>query len=290
MKRVLVLGGGGSVGIAWEQGIIAGLLDEGVDVRVADLIVGTSAGSVVGTHLLHGRDPYELMEQTRERMQVQQRQREASGAQRDMSGAAAAFAAWAAMDEATPEACAEVGRAALAAPTMPEEQWLATFEANGWPGWPDGPLLITAVECETGTFRVFERRDRVPIVRAVAASCAVPGIAPPVSIEGGRYMDGGVRSGTSADLAQRIEPDHVLMIAPLGASPRGIGPLMARQIAREKGELEAAGASVHLVMFDEAAKEASGLNMMDASRAAPTADAGRAHGRRLAPALRDAWG
>ena len=59
-KRALVLGGGGSVGIAWETGLAAGLADEGIDLRVADKIVGTSAGSFVGAELACGRAPAEL--------------------------------------------------------------------------------------------------------------------------------------------------------------------------------------------------------------------------------------
>ena len=56
MKRVLVLGGGGIIGIAWETGLVSGLSEGGIDVRDADLVVGTSAGSVVGTRLAAGQD------------------------------------------------------------------------------------------------------------------------------------------------------------------------------------------------------------------------------------------
>jgi NTE family protein len=46
--RALVLGAGGNAAIAWEVGVLAGLLDVGIDVRTADVVIGTSAGSVVG--------------------------------------------------------------------------------------------------------------------------------------------------------------------------------------------------------------------------------------------------
>src|SRR4051812_6621197 len=59
--RALVLGGGGPVGIAWESGLVAGLADQGVLLAEADLIVGTSAGSVVGAQLALGRDPAALV-------------------------------------------------------------------------------------------------------------------------------------------------------------------------------------------------------------------------------------
>src|SRR5262245_47992427 len=58
--RALVLSGGGPVGIAWESGIAAGLCEGGVDLRQADLIIGTSAGSVVGAQLALGREPQSM--------------------------------------------------------------------------------------------------------------------------------------------------------------------------------------------------------------------------------------
>ena len=54
--RALVLGGGGATGIAWEAGVVAGLADLGVDLRNADTMIGTSAGSVVAAHLRAGTD------------------------------------------------------------------------------------------------------------------------------------------------------------------------------------------------------------------------------------------
>jgi len=287
MKRALVLGGGGLVGIAWEMGIVAGLAEAGVDLRDADLIVGTSAGSVVGTSLAHGRDPAALEESRRGAAA-----RPPGSVPPDVATLTAVFQLWASFDEMTQDACAQVGRLALAAKTVPEDEWLAGFAANDWPGWPAKPLLITAVDCESGAFKVFDRHSGVEIHTAVAASCSVPGMVPPVTVGGRRYIDGGVRSGTSADLAQRIEPDRVLIIAPLGSpgADAGIGKVIAKQIAREKGELEGVGAKVCVIQLDEAAREAVGGNLMDPARAAPASDAARAHVRRVATEVREWWG
>ena len=60
--RALVLGGGGVAGIAWELGLLSGWAGEGVDVREADLVVGTSAGSVVGAQLRLDGDLQSLFE------------------------------------------------------------------------------------------------------------------------------------------------------------------------------------------------------------------------------------
>ena len=53
-SRAIVLGGGGSAGIAWESGLLAGLLEAGADLEAADLVVGTSAGSAVAVQLRAG--------------------------------------------------------------------------------------------------------------------------------------------------------------------------------------------------------------------------------------------
>jgi NTE family protein len=126
-------------------------------------------------------------------------------------------------------------------------------------------------------------------VRVVVDGSPVAFDQPPVTIGGRRYMDGGVRSGTSADLAQRIEPDIVLILAPMGRRGGGVDRLAAKQVAREKGELEAAGASVRLVHFDDATKDIVGMNLMDPTRVPEVLEAGLAHGRRLAGEIRAWW-
>ena len=291
MKRALVLGGGGNVGIAWEIAVLAGLAEAGVDVRNADLVVGTSAGSVVGTSIAHGRDPRELLEERRNepRRSLGERANASESAARAFQeNVAGIFTLWTSVDEMTQAHAAQVGALALQARTMPEDQWIDGFAANAWPGWPRTPLLVTAVDCETGAFRAFDAASGAPIERAVAASCTVPGLFPPVLIDGVRYMDGGVWSGTSADLAQRIEPDVVLIVAPIGWSGRGIHLLAARQLAREMAALEAAGARVRLIEPDAAARERM-QNLMDSAEAMAAADAGLAHARTIGQAVARAW-
>lgn len=285
MKKALVLGGGGIVGVAWETAVLAGLMDGGVDVRDADIIVGTSAGSIVGTQIARGRDPREMMGDNRARA------REAPAARRMPSPEEMmpVFRAWGSFDEMTDAACAVVGAAAIATPTMSEEEYLAGFAVNGEGGWPATPLLITAVDCASGALRVFDATSGVPIELAMAASCAVPGMFPPVTIEGRRYTDGGLRSGTSADLAQRVEPDSVLVIAPMGGGESRIGMAIARSMAREIAALEAAGATVQLVQFDDATRAAGGANLMSAVAGPAASIAGEAQGQRIAAEVSAIW-
>lgn len=282
MKRALVLGGGGGVGVAWETGVLAGLLEGGLDARDAELIIGTSAGSVVGTHIGHGRDARELMRES------EKRERPAPQAPPDPSQVAEIFRLWGSFDEMTPERSAQVGRLAAKASTVSEERWLEGFAVNEWSGWPVKELLIVAVDCDTGEMRVFDGTQGVPIERAVAASCAVPGLFPAVSIDGRRYTDGGVRSWTSADLALRVKPDVVLIVAPAGVPGPGVRGLAAKQVAREMRALESNDVSVRLITFDDAAASA-GANLMDPNAMPAAAAAGEAQGRRLAPELAAWW-
>ena len=95
-----------------------------------------------------------------------------------------------------------VGRLALAAETITEQAHIAgkstLMTAREW---PDRELLITAVDIETGELKVWDRAGGPPLPTAFASSCAMPGVSPPITINGRQYMDGGVVSGTNADVA-----------------------------------------------------------------------------------------
>lgn len=288
MKRALVLGGGGSVGVAWEIGLLAGLIDGGVDVRDADLIIGTSAGSFVGASLAHGADPREMLHTLRD---PDAAPATAERPPPDMEALAAIWGMLASDEPMTLERRRRVGELAVAARTMTEDEWLAPYRAMPWSAWPAKPLLACAVDCATGERRAFDAASGVPIELAVAASCAVPGSFPPVTIDGARYTDGAVVSWTSADLAANIAPDVVLIGAVSGVlADKGIHRRAAAQIAEETAALEAAGASVRVVHFDAASIEASdNISMMDATRRVPTANAAEAQGRRLADEMRAWW-
>jgi NTE family protein len=80
--------------------------------------------------------------------------------------------------------------------------------------------VVTAVDAATGEFRTFDRDSGVPLVQAVAASCAVPGVYRPVTIDGRRYVDGGRRSAANVDLAEGFE--RVVVLAPIAC---GAGPM-----------------------------------------------------------------
>jgi NTE family protein len=185
------------------------------------------------------------------------------------------------------ERCAEIGRMAIASRTPTEETWIASFEEFILPDWPDRDLRLTAVDAQSGEFRAWTRDDGVEIRRAVATSCAVPGMFPCVRIDNRLYQDGGVRSGTNADLATGY--DAVLIIAPIGARDDSIDPLLGRMTRAEAEALQAQGSHVELAFPDAASLEAMGFNRMDSTRRGISAEAGIVQGRALAKSLEAAW-
>jgi NTE family protein len=278
-----VLGGGGALGIAWETGVLTGLQRAGVDATEADLLVGTSAGSVVATQIAQGHTLDELTQRHLE----ERPDGIAPSMDFDPQTLIAIFQKWAAFPEMTVAACAEIGRMALASKTVSEDRWVTSFEELIDADWPERNLLLTAVDATSGEFKAWSKNDGIDVRRAVASSCAVPGMFPCVSFNGRRYQDGGVRSGTSADLA--AGHDMVLVIAPIGAGSLSIEPLLGRQAKQEVESLRAAGCRAELVFPDAPSAEAIGPNRMDGTRRAVTIKAGIRQGTELAQQIKSAW-
>lgn len=285
MRRALVLGGGGVVGIAWESGLLAGLAEGGVDVREADLVVGTSAGSFVGTRIAAGVDPQSL---TRSEQRAVRAPQPEGGL--DIPTLTKVFELWSQAAEMTPTELARIGALALQARTVSEDLWIErTGGSVGVEDWPETALRIASVDVESGELAVHDRASGAPLARAIAASCAIPGMFPPVAIAGRRYMDGGVRSGTNADVALDLEPERVLVAAPMCEGTVVFGSLAERCMRDEAARLQAAGAHVHIVTPNDAEIEAFGPNLMDPARVEPAAAAGRERGRILAAGEAAVW-
>jgi NTE family protein len=276
-RRALVLGGGGVTGIAWEIGVIAGLADLGIDLAAADVIIGTSAGSVVGADITCGQEPEALY-------QGQFAPPDPEPAARIGWGIIGRLL-WVMSTSRDPvRARARIGHWALAADTMAEADRRKVFQARlPASDWPARMLKVTAVDARTGEFVVFDSAGEAGLVDAVGASCAVPGVWPPVTIGNRRFMDGGVRSVANADLAARYQ--RVVIVAPVA---QGIGPLMPSP-GRQAGALAAAGARVALVRPDRAAMRAIGRDVLDVSRRAAAATAGRAQAAAEAAAVWAVW-
>jgi NTE family protein len=281
IKRALILGGGGVAGISWETGVIVGMADAGLDVRDADLFLGTSAGSTVAAQITSGLTLAELFQrQVDPALQAVE-----ISVQMDMQKLGAAFANAQQNARNTTELLQRIGTLALATPTVTEAERRAVIVSR-LPVhiWPQSRLEVIAVNAHSGERRIFDRNSGVDLVDAVAASCAVPGVWPPATIDGQRYIDGGVYSNENADLAAGCE--RVLVITP--EIPLALLENLETQVARLRQE----GSRVEIVHPDEAIKvaiAAVGGNPLDPSLRERLAPIGREQGRRIADQVASFW-
>jgi len=273
-QRALVLAGGGLAGIAWETGILRGIADESTDTAqallAADVLIGTSAGSAVAAQLSSGLGLDELYER-----QLAASSKEINPGV-DIDDITGLFLD-AVSDPGASKAqkLQRIGEVARATATVPEAVRRDVI-AQRLPShdWPQRPLRITAIDIGTGELVAFDRSSGVDLIDAVAASCAVPGAWPPVTIGDRRYMDGGV--GSTMNLALAADCDEAVVLVPSGrGAPSPFGPDPAVEVERFPGR--ALG-----VFADDDSLAAFGANPLDPACRAPSARAGRSQGRRVA--------
>ncbi|MCC3311638.1 patatin-like phospholipase family protein [Nocardia africana] len=275
-ERALVIGGGGVAGIAWANGVIAGLADAGIDLTAADVYIGTSAGANVAAQLTSGLTPEELF---RRQIDPSLQSAEIVPEGNPLEGV------WETINQIIAESGGDMavarqrlGNLALATETVPESARRAVIESRlPVHEWPRKRLLITAVDAGTGEPRIFDRDSGVALVDAVTASSAVPLVWPPHTVDGVRYTDGGVRTSANADLAAGF--DRVLIVAPLP------DPALDGEIAG----LAERGARVESIVPDEAAMAAFGANPLDTASRVPSAHAGRVQGKSAAARIAELW-
>ncbi|TAM63882.1 patatin-like phospholipase family protein [Mycobacterium sp.] len=280
-KRALVLAGGGIAGIAWETGVLRGIADESpAAARLlveSDVLVGTSAGSAVAAQLSSGHTLDELFDR-----QVAESSAEIdSGVDVDAITELFLTALGAPYEEPrdkTRQQMQRIGAVALATETVPAPVRRQVI-AQRLPShdWPDRALRLTAIDVATGELTVFDRKSNVDLVDAVAASCAVPGAWPPVTIAGRHYMDGGIAS--SVNLVVAADCDRAVVLVPSGIdapSPFGAGPA---------AEVSSFAGAAFAVFADGDSLAAFGPNALDPGCRVPSALAGREQGRREAATI-----
>ena len=270
----LVLGGGGITGIAWELGILHGLAEHGVDLTAADVVVGTSAGSVVGAQVTAGLSLSDLYA-----TQLEPADAELGG--RLSRIAALRLVPPYALPGSGRQKLARVGRVARAAhaPGSVDREGVIRSRLPVHT-WPDRDLRITAVDAVSGEFTVFTPQSDVDLVAAVAASCAVPTVWPPVEVDGRTFMDGGMRSTANVDVARGAE--RVVVLAPL---PRSVS-----RKASIRAQLERVGPRAWSVVTPDAeALAAFGRNLLDPSKRRAAAEAGLRQSRGLVEQVAAVW-
>jgi NTE family protein len=233
MARIgLVLGAGGIVGHAFHAGVLAALAETtGWDPREAEVIVGTSAGSVVGALLRAG-------------MSAEDHYARVTGAPLSADGARLveqlgppqpmpAFPGFGWPFMASAETWLSAARrpwatrpgvllaATLPAGRIPTDQIAVGLRRVYGTAWATRPLWICAVRLGSGERVVFGRdgSPAAPLPDAVRASCAIPAVFEPVAIDGARYVDGGAWSPTNLDVLAGLGLDLIVVSSPMSTVP-----------------------------------------------------------------------
>lgn len=309
-QRGLAIGCGGTLGLAWTAAALDAVEQAlGWDLRTADVLVGTSAGSELVAALGTGRTPRDLVSAL-------------EGAPDADPVLAAHFARHPGNVPPVPalglpglgltragvrNRAAYTTLAGLLPKGRGDASWLREYgdalaSADGWTTHPN--TWIVASDGATGERVAFGSNGapEASLGEAIAASWAIPGWFPPVEIAGRSYFDGGSVSSVSADLLVPLGLDELVVVAPMtsegGAPARGLSRVerllrtqMTRGLDREVAALRAAGVRVIRVEPTAEDLEAMGPNFMDLSRRAATlASARRTTPARVAEAIRASEG
>ena len=284
-KTAVVLAAGGIVGQAFHLGVLGSLAEAvGFDAREADVLVGSSAGSLVAAGLAGGLSVADLRaEMLGEPLSPEGRR--IRGSARAMPRMPAAEPVPTGRGPLAASALLHAVRrpwsvraSALASSLLPPGQVGTEMIARSISrlhggAWPDRDLRITAVRARDAQRVVFGApgAPRVDVGHAAAASCAIPGYFAPVVIDGEAYIDGGAHSPSNADVVVRDRPDLVVISSPMtvgrGAlrSPRldlGLRLAIRRLLTREVRRLRRAGARVVVLQPGPDDLPVMGLNPM----------------------------
>lgn len=292
-RRGLVLGAGGVLGAAWSVGALVALEKvHGFDPRDADVIVGTSAGSVLASLLAEGVSTRQLCDH----------QHGVTVSDGPLAGYSWDYERATAVRPGIPKLSA-LGSGSLLRSSvrrlrqMPPTAVLSALMPHGskslerighlidaitpmgdWSSHPN--VWICAMDYQSGK-RVAFGKEGSPLAalsQAVMASCAIPAWFKPIEIDGRRYVDGGACSATSVDLIASMELDEVYVVAPMVSfatdRPRRIAGRVERRwrvqvtkrCLREVGKVRAKGADVVVLGPGPEDLEAIGANMMDVGR------------------------
>lgn len=247
IDRGLCLGGGGLFFVAWQVSYLHTLASQGVDVRRAERVVGTSAGSLVATMLTGGhlgRMHSELSLLMRFPSVVSAMVPADDLRTSQLHALGLFFEA----TDSDPDTIRSIGHAALAAETPPSRAMRRTISlVVGRRQWPSPSLHITCVDAYSGERCIVTHRSSTPVSTAVAASSAVPGLFAPQRIQGRLCMDGGVSgSGTHLDLLAGARKVMVLALTDDTVAEKGMMTAAPDGLRQELDQLEATGTRVFL--------------------------------------------
>jgi NTE family protein len=288
----IVLGAGGVLGAAWSIGALAALQEaNGRDPREADVLVGTSAGSVLAASLACGVGVDTLVHHQNgvvvEGDPRIEYDHDAGGALPPLPWPgigsprgvlSSALHPWRVTPMAALSAVLPQGRGTL----EPVGQLVDAVCPGAWA--PHPRTWVVALDYDSGRRTAFGRPGAPPAAlrEAVMASCAIPGWYAPVRIGERRYVDGGACSPTSLDLLARLpeqeRPEEVVVVSPMTSlqldAPgsvaarleRRVRRVVTRRLLREAARVEATGTRVTLLCPGPEDLAAIGANLMDPRR------------------------
>ncbi len=292
-RRGIVLGAGGVLGAAWTIGALSALEEvEGFDARDADVIVATSAGSVIGALLGAGVAVADLLDHQLGRAisagplagYTLDYDKATGGALpgRPRAGIGSSRLLFQAIREprrmppmAVMSSLLPQGRGSLwSVPHLVD----AVTPSGEWS--PHASLWIVAMDYDNGRRVAFGRpgAPATSLSEAVLASCSIPAWYAPVTIAGRRYIDGGTCSATSVDLLADQDLDEIYVLAPMASfdydQPGGVAARVERAFRRtvtrrmlgEAAKVRRAGGSVTMLGPGREDLERIGSNLMDPSR------------------------
>ncbi|MFA7552903.1 MAG: patatin-like phospholipase family protein [Spongiibacteraceae bacterium] len=273
-NNCLVLGGGGVTGIAWMTGLIYGLQLRGLELSAIDRVIGTSAGAAVAAQITSSTSLHDLY----------QRQVDPVQQVDELIPSINIFALVLKLlpillTEKNPEKFRQrIGKLAMNTKTTAASERQKVIAAR-LPNqqWPATALTIMAVDANSGTLISFDKDHNIALIDAVAASCAVPGVWPPVAINNQWFIDGGTRSANNADLACGAK--NVLVIAPMGDKKQ---PGPSSNLEQEVELLRKSGSAVTVIKPDSNAVKMMGRNPLNPRKRAQAALAGKQQGEREA--------
>lgn len=267
-KKALILGGGGIAGIAWMTGWLHGAAQKGLDINQFDEFIGTSAGATVAAQITSKTSLDQLYEnQTNVEKQVAELNPAIPLVKLLLLFLPALF-----LRKDKILFCKRIAAIAKRhAPNLEQQRRAIIKQRLTYPHWPEKTLKIMAINGKTGKTTCFTKNSEVTLIDAVTASCAVPGVWPPVTIDNDWFIDGGIISHSNAD--QALPCQLALSLTPLTSE------------IKEATILKSNHCKLLSISPDKASRKAIGLNPLNPSKRIPAAKAGFNQGCREAAAI-----
>ena len=284
MNNALVLGGGGPVGASWMSALLHGLRSTGVALAESDVVLGTSAGAVLGAWLTTRPDDIRSVTAAMHERAARHAENAKSG-RVDMS----LLRRMAARATQGTDTVLSIAKAAVTAiPPLSTDEADAMSKATV----PEGPwsprLRMASVNTTTGLAHLWSAQDGISLAVGASCSTALPGVAPAVAVADSFWVDGGVRSGTNADLLVDTDDDAK---APFTGGPGSVlivAPVPSGDLAREEAILVERGHRVRVINAVPFYKTPTDL--LDPGFIDIAATAGANQAADLAADLRTWWG